>query len=636
MKAKKFFVYIWLVATGSILVTSCKKYLDVVPDNVATIDYAFRNRLEAEKYLFTCYNTLQQLSRVDLNPGFTTSGEVVMPSFWGEPQMFMDGFQILRGTQTAINPTLNFWDGKGGAPSMYQAIRRCNILIDNISLPPDLSPQEKKRWTAEAKFLKAYYHFWLTRMYGPIPVIRTNLPVSATSEEVRIPREHVDTVFNYVVALLDEAITDLPEEIQVESNEMGRITKTIARAVKAEVRVTQASPLFNGNPDMAALKDKEGNALFAPETDPKKWEVAVAACKEAIDACHAANYQLYHFVAPGNLGQVSDSTKLLLTLQNAVTDDWNDEEIWALNPGYNYQRVTAARLTPGAMNNYYIYGQFGSTINTAEMFYSNHGVPIEEDKTWNYAERFNLTTGNEANRFYVEQGYTTVQLHLNREPRFYASLGFDGGKWFGNGQLSDATAYHLQGRIGGPAGKTDGTRYNVSGYWPKKLIHYQTVLDENITSEVWYPWPVIRMAGLYLLYAEALNESEGPTGNALQWINQVRNRAGLENVETAWTQYSKYPAAYTTKDGLRKIIQHERRIELCFEGQAGWDLRRWKTMADVLSRPIQGWDIDQSEAGYYYRPRTILTPSFQTRDYFWPILTDNLSVNPKLVQNLYW
>src|SRR5690606_35009562 len=143
---------------------------------------------------------------------------------------------------------------------------------------------EKKRWVAEVKFLKAYYHFWLTRMYGPIPVVRENIPIASSPEEVRVKREPVDSAFNYIVQLLDEAAVDLPVVIQTEINELGRITKPIALSVKAEVLVTQASPLFNGNPDYAGFKDKDGQNLFPPTEDPQKWINAAEACRVAIDA----------------------------------------------------------------------------------------------------------------------------------------------------------------------------------------------------------------------------------------------------------------------------------------------------------------------------------------------------------------
>jgi hypothetical protein len=166
-------------------------------------------------------------------------------------------------------------------------------------------------------------------------------------------------------------------------------------------------------------------------------------------------------------------------------------------------------------------------------------------------------------------------------------------------------------------------------------VSYLSVYDDGF-QPVHFHMPMIRLSGLYLLYAEALNELNGPTEEAYTYINKVRERAGLPTVQDAWATYSKNPSKASSKEGLRSIIHQERRIELCFEAQSGWDLRRWKELQEVLSKPLQGWNIYETEAINYYRPRTVLTPVFGLRDYLWPIKKDNLIVNPNLVQNPYW
>src|SRR3954468_5116436 len=93
---------------------SCKKYLNVTPDNVGTLEYAFRNRNEAENYLFTCYSTVQYLSNVALNAGFTGSAEIIYPNNLSEHPVFEGGFNMIRGTQNVISPSLNYWDGDNG------------------------------------------------------------------------------------------------------------------------------------------------------------------------------------------------------------------------------------------------------------------------------------------------------------------------------------------------------------------------------------------------------------------------------------------------------------------------------------------------------------------------------------------
>ena len=629
----------FLLATLFVSGLSCKKYLDVVPDNVGTIEYAFRNRNEAENYLFSCYAYLQRLSDVSENAGFTTSSEIIYPNDLTSDQINKTGFNLITGTQNAASPGLNAWDGESGSYSLFRSIRICNTMLENIDKPIDLSATEKKRWIAEVKFLKAYYHYFLFRMYGPIPLIRTNAGINASTDEVRVKREPVDSVVNYIVRLLDESAPDLPPTIQNIVRELGRITRPIALSVKAEVLMTAASPLFNGNPDYNGFKDKDGINLFATAFDAQKWVRAAEACKTAIDDCEAQGMKLYSFIPPAIIGQLSDSLKKVLTIQNTVTEKWelNPEVIWAQSSEFGYQGLAATRLTAkSVVNGFSSASTFAVPISTTELFYSDKGLPINEDKTWDYSNRFALQTGDDANRYYIKNGYVTAKTNFKREPRYYANLAFDGGIYFGNGKLTQDDPYFVQARGNSSyAGPHDKQWLNITGYWPKKLVNYLTVYDENFVREP-FRLPMMRLAGLYLLYAEALNEVNGPSAEVYSYIDKIRTRAGLNGIQATWSAWSSNPGKANTKDGLRQIIHQERRIELCFEAQSGWDLRRWKELQGVLSKPMQGWSIYETEAVNYYRPRNLIIPIFGLRDYLWPIKNDALIVNPNLVQNPYW
>ncbi|WP_295120732.1 RagB/SusD family nutrient uptake outer membrane protein [uncultured Chitinophaga sp.] len=638
--SKKLLICVLIAFTGS----ACKDYLDVTPDNVATIDYAFRNRNEAENYLFTCYSTLQALSSSIDDPAFTTSGEIFFPSTLTEPTLGSEaaeaGFHLIQGRQTTDHPTLNYWDGEERGQPLYKAIRRCNIFLENINKPKDLSTSEKKRWIAEVKFLKAYFHYYLLRMYGPIPVIRVNQPITAGTDEVRLKREPVDSVFGYVVKLLDEATPDLPVTIQDPAQSLGRITQLIALSVKAEVVTTQASPFFNGNPDYASFRYPGEQPLFPQTYETKKWDSAVAACRTAVLACEGAGMKLYKFVSPGNLPTLPAELKTVMDIRHTIGEKWeqNPELVWALNPTFDQQRMCMPRVTDEMVGNLSgAPGNFAVPMVVAEMFYTKNGVPMNEDKTYDYRGRYALETVGAGDKYYMRENYQTVKMHMGREPRFYADLAFDGSNYFGNGLTADVNnmAYVEARGSGTKAGPKDNIRVNVTGYWPQKLVNYQSTFGREV-STVDVHMPLIRLAGLYLLYAEALNEQAGPGADVYKHIDLVRERAGLKGVLESWTGFSTNAAKASTKDGLRQIIQQERRIELCFEGRIGWDLRRWKIMQQALSSPIQGWDIQQSDPVGYYRPRTLVVPVFGLKDYLWPVKYDALIINPNLVQNPYW
>ncbi|MEO6523719.1 MAG: RagB/SusD family nutrient uptake outer membrane protein, partial [Mucilaginibacter sp.] len=531
--------------------------------------------------------------------------------------------------------------------ALFDGIRNCNIFLANIGRVSDMNEYERQRWIAEVKFLKAYYIFLQVRMYGPVPLMKENLPISASPDEVQAYREPVDDCFDYIRQLLNEASanTFLPDRIVNEASELGRISRAIVLAFKAKVLVTAASPLFNGNSDYANFIDNKNRHLFNSTYSTAKWDTAANACKAAIDFCQANGYALSKF--PGNTAYViNDTIKLQLDIRTALTTKFNNTEvIWpALNSHTpDMQRYTMADLTTftSTSNPKSI---IAPTLKMVELFYSSNGVPITEDKTYDYNNKYALKTAGVADRFYVKNGEQTVALHFNREPRFYASLGFDRGVWFGNwlNNYSVAVAggpLYVMGRKGEAGARQGISNYSITSYYVKKLVNIESTTDAsgNFASNiVQNAWPEMRMSDLYLLYAESLNEQGGPSTTAYSYINQVRARSGLNTVESSWTNFSTDPTKYQTKAGLREIIQRERNIELAFEGQRYWDLRRWRTAHIVLNNPIKGWDITQADAASFYKEVLLYNQRFALRDYLWPIETGELRINKNLVQNPGW
>ena len=150
-----------------------------------------------------------------------------------------------------------------------------------------------------------------------------------------------------------------------------------------------------------------------------------------------------------------------------------------------------------------------------------------------------------------------------------------------------------------------------------------------------YSFPIIRLADLYLMYAEALNESqESPTQDVYDYVDLVRERAGLKGVKESWSKYSKSPDKPNTKNGMREIIRMERLNELACEGIRFWDLRRWKK---ELPREVKGWHIQGETAQEFYRVTTIyLRSKYSYKDYLWPLKLETILKDPNLVQNPGW
>lgn len=629
---KKIIILIFII-TG---IYSCNDYLDIVPDNVATIDNAFSLRNTAEGYLFTCYSWTPKLGSLANNPGMLSGGEL-----WGVPTNNSTGLSLAKGFQNVVDPLFNYWEGGNNANDLYGGIRDCNIFLENISRVPDIEEEERNRWIAEVKFLKAYYHFWLMRAYGPIPLIKDNLPIDVTPQEAKIPREPINDVVNYIVSLLDESMENLPLLIDNPVNEAGRVTKPIAATLKAQILTLGASPLFNGNTDYVSMTNEQGQPLIDQEFSLEKWKIAALACKEAIEIAHSSGLALYNFdpnSVPATSVNLSNTTITQMSIRNSITERWNGEVIWSNVSSIMNQAILTPRTWDPSRSHSSVAGGYAPPLAIAELFYSKNGVPIDEDVEFDYANRYTLKVAGEEDKYNIKKGYTTASLHFNREDRFYASLGFDGGIWYGQGEYDDQDddLFYIAGKSGQAASVIVVTAYSSTGYWPKKLINYQNVIERNSYTQNWYPWPMMRLADLYLLYAEAENEANGPTTDALEYINKVRERAGLKTVEESWTQYSKQPNKYTTKEGFRAIVHRERLIELALEGYRYWDLKRWKKAHIELNKPIQGWDIFQESEEGYYRVKNVFNPVFKQRDYLWPLSEDILIRNNKLVQNTGW
>lgn len=632
---------------GIAVLCSCSDYLDVVPDNTPTLDHIFSDRSNAESFLFTCYNSMPGNEDVTSNPAFFAGGEAVCPlgsgylwhsSDWSD--LVVPAFRILSGEQNTNSPHNNYWDGERNGKNLFIGIRNCNIFLENIDKPIDLTEREKKRWIAEVRFLKAYYHYWLFQMYGPIPITDKNIPVNASPEEVRVYRDPVDDVVNYIVSELDAASADLPETIDNPLSEMGRITKPIALAVKAKIRVLAASPLFNGNDDYKNLTDNRGVKLFPQEYDKEKWKLAADATLETIQAAESAGHRLYYFQ---NLRNLKDSTVRKMNIRGAVTDNYNLEIIWGAAPKADHIQRSSM---PSVSNEYSttINSEMAIPLDIAEEFYSNNGVPINEDKFYDYADRYKIRKAKTEDRFYIKEGEETAGINFDREVRFYASLAFDRSILYGAGILTDVGAtqdnmpHYIKARYSEYAGKRSSDCYSLTGYFPKKLVHWESAFtDPKSFSTATYHFPIIRLADLYLLYAEALTEySDDINGRVYTFINAVRERASLEGVIESWEKYSNNPDKPKNKAGLLDIIHRERLIELAFEGQRFWDMRRWKTLEEYVNRPFRGWNINGADAEEYYQIRTVLNTSFGRKDYLWPIKQSSLDKNSNLVQNPGW
>jgi hypothetical protein len=639
--------YICIFIAFTILTVSCADYLDVVPDNITTVDHAFKSRYQAERFLYGLFGSLPEFANTGSNPAlmggdeiwFSIDGERISRTLWYIPQ----------GGQGTNAPLANYWASRqtsyslnGGKP-LFTVLRDCNIFLENIHLPFDLTEDERIRWTGEALFLKAFYHFWLFRMYGPIPLMKENIEISAVENEVRPYREPVDEVVDYIVSLLDSAAVKLPLSIEDIMNDLGRPTKAIALAVKAQVLTLAASPLFNGteeggaNPDYLNVVDRRGIHLFPQTYSAEKWQKAAQALKEAIDMADSARHRLYDFrITNANLViGLNEKTILAMQVRGAATEKWNDEIIWGDSRSNTdaLQRACQPRFSDpqgygGISSNY------APTQRIVEQFYTKNGVPIEEDKDWVNIDPLEMTTATADDKFYIQEGYRTLKLYFDREARFYGSIIFLGGTLFGNARTTDDNLWVTE-RLMPSINSGSYERMTITGYQCKKLLNFKSSvpLTSDAFTQERYAFPIIRLADLYLMYAEALNEVNGPNAEVYEYIDTIRRRTGLDGVVESWRDHALDPSKPSTKAGMRDIIRRERLNELAFEGSRFWDLKRWKLAETYFNgKPIRGLVRDENIISI----RELYLLEYSTKDYLWPIKIRNLADNPNLVQNPGW
>lgn len=639
----------------SIVLSSCVDYLDLVPEkDIQTIESIFEKEITALTFLNSCYECAHNTVSTQKNVAICGADEFVVCDYARDKEIergsyYIESLKLARGLQNSGMPIGNIWGDRlksGSTPEQnnrYWGIRNCNIFIEKCDKVYDWTLEQKNRYKAEAKALKAYYYLELVMHYGPIVLVSENIDVAADIEEMQLSRQPVDSCFNRIVKLFDEAIPYLTSIAELTKKEVGRFNKEAAYAFKAKARLYQASPLFNGNEWYNNFTNIKGEKLFDPNYNPEKWKLAAEAIDEAVTIAEMNGRKLHD----GVLDQPTILRNHIKNIHNCVFNkSFNGTEhifaLWSMSG--TDERLRTLRYDP---NHYLFYpgavGILNPSMRMVEMFYTENGLPLNMDKTWNYSERYRM--GEEEDAFYkgvVELNEKVLNLHLKREPRFYANIGAQGCYWVRGTYNVLLQPYRGNGVHGIPdKTKLKYSPQNLSGYWSKKYVsdEYGGFYGQLNSSS--NPVSVIRLADLYLMQAEAWNEYSGPSDKVFGALNKVRRRAGVPDIVEAWNRYSTSPEKIQNKDGLRDVIWQERNIELAFEGQRFWDLRRWKIAHIELNKNLRGWNVfGENETVFFNNGLgpVVVDPNVKfifPRDYFFPIRTEETLVS-NIVQNPGW
>lgn len=533
----------------------------------------------------------------------------------------------------------------------YQGINKASIFIQRVDGNPELSETEKKVWKAQARGMRALYYFHLFRLYGPI-VILGEEPVDTGAELSSLlrARNTVDECVKFMTEEFDAAAKDLPARYT--GVNYGRIDAGACKAYKAKILLYAASPFYNGNTDLASVKNTDGTNLFPQEEDASKWETAKAAFEDFFNE-YGANYALHEVYTGGKYDpyesyrQVTTGCELTSKENIFIREVWHGELNYAVTPYHN-----------GYRNGYGIDGGLGlgTSQEMVDLFFTDKGLRIEDDPDY---EDYGLNTTPSAEYYGWDEDYNdpvvptrnyfkqntnlTLKQWANREPRFYVCVTYNGSTWLNTETTAGevTTELYYNGNSGNAVASHDCP---YTGYGMRKTARSskEAGRDNHFSCN-------LRLAEMYLGYAETLSATSDFDG-ALEYVNKVRRRAGIAEYGDGAGQIS-CPKNRTEVDNR---IRRERMVELCFESARFFDVRRWKIAngeSDVNGQgdgwvyptyhtggeggDLHGLDY-RSDPPQFFQKVVMQTRTFEPRHYLMPIPDAEVRRNPLMVQNYDW
>ncbi|GAB4469758.1 MAG: RagB/SusD family nutrient uptake outer membrane protein [Thermoflexibacter sp.] len=516
--------------------------------------------------------------------------------------------------------------------AMYRAIRQCNIAIENLPKATFTNQTLKDRLLGEVHFLRAYYYQQLVRFYGGVPIIEK---AYGLNEDYAVARNTYDECVKFMISDLDKAaqlLTGKPET-------PGRASRVAALALKARILLYAASDMH----DAASLRAKApGIANFAnmellayTSGDRRaRWQAARDAAKAVLDIHSGYKLNLNAPVSPTE-GRANYNA-IAMGGKSAVADPAGAAELI-------FQRTLSALFTPESQ---WPLGGTQHGINNGPNGYNNWGgnTPIQQ-----LVDDYEMMDGT---KFNWNNPAHSQAPYLNRDPRFYVSILYDGAPWKprpGSVAALDPmnqiqSGYYDNGQGGiingvdtreSPIENWNGSR---TSYYVRKFIDPNPALPDNQSNAQVIPWPFIRTTEMVLNYVEALIEL-GEEGEARNWLNKIRFRAGM-------------PAVTDAGEALKQRYRNERRIELAYEEHRYHDVRRWLIPAETVGRGIKVMNVrarlkpgatphvpyrhDRNVYDYTYTVvdnTEIERRRWVDKMYFRPLSRDEINRNAKLIQN---
>lgn len=543
--------YISFIACA-ILVFACNKKLDLPLDGRIPLDKVFDDYNQTRGYLNSCYGSLPTAS-------------VDRASYTDEAQDADDNnpdvgkfIAWYGGNITARDYGMYSADGSPWG-TLFQGINKCNTFIRSMRTATVLAAEEEKAgWVAQAHTLRALYYLQLIKRYGGVPIFKE--PLGLDHDFAQDNKSSFSDVVDFILADCDSALaapnlnTATTFSWNVFDNQFGIMNRAVAHAIKSQTVTYAASSLWS-----------DGSYT---------WENALQITGEALQQCLANDYRLFNVTPPAGSAQ---NAYALYFLTNP-----NDQR------SVDKETILA---TGGRLN---IWQNAGLPSNPAV-------VKAGPNPTQDLVDAYEMANGeapitgyNDANKISPIinplSGYDANDPYAGRDPRFYASIYYNGALRY----LDQPTGDRIETFVGGDEEISQSVRRNTrTGYYLRKFNDFRSSQGNQADGFM----RLFRVAELFLNFAEAAYHVGGPDApvtingqsmTAREAVNAVRARAGMPE----------FPLGMSTED-FEKKYRNERRIEFAFEEHRFFDVRRWKILADT-DKFVTGMRITEAGGNLTY------------------------------------
>lgn len=541
---------ILLVSSALIAFNSCDDFLDTTPNDRISDSGIWNSPSSIKMYINDVYQSIN-------GPLYVWSSRAGRDNIGGAPAIFdnfmtgdlwYNGGNLYNYSQWGKSTNLNAlirWE------DCYTNIRKINNAITELNKSTVLDENVKERYLGDMYFWRGMLYYELFRFYGQVPII--DHAQNRHEEEIFNPRDKETDVVDFFVSDFEKAIEYLPVDIPDE--ELGRATKGAAIGMLSTAYLYLAG----------VMPDVIGNQ--AKEYYKKSYELADVFISGELNG----KYGLFR----ENDTDKAEAYHSLFTAAN----EYNKEVIFDIQYIADGLDVGGTGRRGHDLMGVSHPGSYGQNTD------GSYGGWGRNTPTQNLVDEFRMADGSD---FDWNNPEHAANPYANREPRFYASILYNGVQWRGSTLYSSTNLFVYDAEsdsytlTANPI-KRGTNSYTMTGYYLKKLIDPS---KRGGTPNRYAPFEgsdqnliVLRYAEILLTYAEARNEYSGPDASVYSALNRVRNRGGLENVSGL------------SQDELRELIRRERHIELCFENKRYFDIMRWRKGPEIIGKDVYGMDI---------------------------------------------